>query len=111
MFEMGFISLDQGKSSDLKGNRPCPVKISLFQACLFRALSALPLPTLPLIKRGGGSHSVPCTEMMCPLPVIGTLAGSKSDAQVGWESGEGFLKSLAFTVRFAEHCLKGSEFG
>lgn len=35
MFEMGSISLDQGKSSDLKGNRPCPVKISLFKSVSF----------------------------------------------------------------------------
>lgn len=35
MYEMGFINLDQGKSSDLKGNWPCPVKISLFKSASF----------------------------------------------------------------------------
>lgn len=80
------MSLDPGKSGGLKGNRPCLVKISLFRVCLFRTLNALPLPVLPLIQRRG--HSVLCTGIICPLPVIGSLAGSKPEAQVGWESGE-----------------------
>lgn len=54
---------------------------------------------------------MPCTDVIFPSPVTGTLTGSsKPEARVVWESGEGRQKSLAMIVHFAQCCLDGSEF-